>query len=165
MARSWRDFEAQSRLANACDNSDNSDVSSPGPLVRHTNVTNVTNVRSLPSDLQAGLVRLQAMSAPRITRPQVWPEIVSDALRLASEGWAPQAIALGWGPLDLWGCSPDGGGNPDHEGLALWLDGRRILLLDERTCIVDAGAGARVVFTRRPFEGAVLLWEIAGVAR
>jgi hypothetical protein len=67
--------------------------------------------------------------------------------------------------LDLWGCSPDIGGNPDHDGLAVWLDGRRILLLDERTCIVDAGAGARAVFTRRPIDGAVLLWEIDGVVR
>jgi hypothetical protein len=62
--------------------------------------------------------------------------------------------------MDLWGCSPVPGGNTDHEGLAVWLDGRRILLLDERTCIVETGPDARSIFNRRSTEGAVFLWDL-----
>ncbi len=116
----------------------------------------------LPAELCDGLRHLQSMRPPNITRPQVWCAVVADAVRLAADGWASQALALGWGSLDLWGCSPDAGGNPDHDGLTLFLNGRRILLLDGRTCIVDAGAGARAVFTRRASTaGAVLLWDIS----
>ncbi len=114
----------------------------------------------LPADLREGLGRLQAMKPPNVTRPQVWCAVVADAVRLAAYGWASQALSLGWPPLSLWGCSPTICGNPDHDGLAVWLDGRRILLLDEQTCIVDAGAGARAVFTRQAPMGAVLLWDL-----
>ncbi|MGI8705064.1 MAG: hypothetical protein ACR2JJ_04610 [Sphingomicrobium sp.] len=115
----------------------------------------------LPADLRDGLRRLQSMKPPNVTRPQVWCAVVADAVRLAADGWASQALSLGWPPLSLWGCSPTIGGNPDHDGLAVWLDGRRTLLLDERACIVDAGAGARAVFTRQAAMGAVLLWDLA----
>lgn len=152
----WLDLAAQ--LEAEPGNWDNRDDSDNSPA----NVPNVPNVPySLPATIRAGLVSLQAMAAPRITRPEIWPGVVADALRLSSEGWAAQAMGLGWSPLDLWGCSPVTRGNPDHDGLAVWLDGRRILLLDERTCIVNAGTGARAVFTRRRSTGAALLWNIS----
>ncbi len=124
----------------------------------------VARFHELPAACADGFARLQAMPPPRITRPEVWSEIVADALRLAADGWAMQALALGWTSLDLWGCSPVARGNPDHGGLAVWLDGRRILLLDERTCIVDAGAGARAVFTRREPAVGMLLWDLGKAA-
>lgn len=122
---------------------------------------------SLPDALIRGLEALTRMVPPRITKPEVWPVVVADALRLADDGWAAQALGLGWGPVDIWGCSPDVGGNPDHDGLAVWLAGRRVLLLDERTCIVETGPVARSVFTRRkvPPAGAVLLWDLGKGAR
>ncbi len=152
----WLDLAAQLEAeAGSGDNRDDRDNST-------ANVPNVPNVpQSLPAAVRAGLATLQTMAAPRITRPEIWPGVVEDALRLAGDGWAVQALSLSWSPLDLWGCSSVAGGNPDHDGLAVWLDGRRIVLLDERTCIVDAGAGARAVFTRRASTGAVLLWDIS----
>ena len=116
--------------------------------------------RLLPPAVTTGLARLQALPIPRITRPEVWPEIVADALRLVDEGWAQQALALGWQPFHLWGCSPDRGGNTDHDGLAVMLAGRRIVLLDERMALIEAGTGAHALFNVRPMPGAVLLWEL-----
>ncbi len=152
----WLDLAAQLEAeAGSGDNRDDRDNST-------ANVPNVPNVpQSLPAAIRAGLATLQTMAAPRITRPETWPGVVADAVRLASDGWAAQTIALGWTPLDLFGAITDPEGDPAADGLAVWLDGRRILLLDERTCIVAAGAGARAVFTRREPAGAVLLWDIS----
>lgn len=116
----------------------------------------------LPAPIKDGLRRLKAMRPPRLNRPNMWPEIVADALRLASEGWAHHALALGWGPLQLWGCSPAAGGLVDLEGLAIWLSGRRVLLINERTCIAaNITTSAHSIFTRRSTDGAVFLWDLS----
>ncbi len=162
----WIDLAARMQAdGETCANSANSaktppDRIEPAPIGPNDTVGTV----SFPADVVVGLKALQAMAAPRIARPEIWPGVVADAFRLTSEGWAAQALSLGWTPLDLWGCSPVARGNPDHEGLAVWLDGRRILLLDERTCIVDAGAGARAVFTRREPAVGALLWDLGKAA-
>lgn len=118
-----------------------------------------TNLR-LPDDLRAGLNKLRVMIAPPITKPEVWPVIVEDAVGIASGGWARMALALGWNPLDLFGCSPDG----DFEGLAVWLAGRRLVLVDERSAIVAEG-DRRSVFNRRGTEGAMFLWDLGARAQ
>lgn len=101
------------------------------------------------------------MQAPRITLPQVWPEIVADAARLASEGWAAQALALGWKELELFGCCGEPKGEPMQAGLAVWLAGRRVLLLDALSCLVEDGPNARAVFYGRSVApGGVFLWDL-----
>lgn len=120
--------------------------------------------RGLPPDIVAGLGLLQSMPAPRITRPEVWAGIVADAVRLGRDGWAAQALGLGWDPLQLWGCSPVPSGNADHDGLTVWLEGRRVLLLDDASCIVEAAPMSHAVFNRRPADGAVYLWDLGARA-
>lgn len=120
---------------------------------------------SLPSALLRGLKKLQSSGAPDISQPNLWPQVVSDAVRLLEEGWVERALALGWSLLDLWGASPELGGNVDHEGLAVWLAGRRILLLDQSSCTVRTGPNRWSVFNRRPVPGAVFLWEIGRATR
>lgn len=100
------------------------------------------------------------MNPPHLSVPAAWGRVVADAERLAVNGRAGQALALGWSLFDVWGSSPDVGGNPDHDGLAVWIEGRRVLLLDERTCIVATTATQRSLFNRRDVAGAVLLWEL-----
>lgn len=142
-------------------NSANSANSCPEPVAEGPNGTNGTNgTTPLPTDIVAGLKRLGGMAAPRITRPEVWPQVVADAQRLVAEGWAAQAIGLGWAPLHLWGCSPEKGGNEAQDGLAVVLAGRRIVLLDDRSAIIESAAGTRRVFNVLPMAGAVMLWEL-----
>ncbi len=153
----WLDLAAEMLGgAEPCANSANRANSPPDA----PNGTNGTNGTALPAALAAGLASLRAKPAPRITRPDVWPEIVADAERLARCGWAAQALALGWEPLQLFGCSPAAGGIADLEGLAVWLAGRRIILLDSRSVIVANGPRSRSIFNRRSMDGAVFLWEL-----
>jgi hypothetical protein len=131
-------------------------VSSPEGETRET---------SLPADLVAGLARLQGMRPPRIKAPEVWPTVVADAVRLAAEGWAEHALALGWKDKELFGTCGLPGGDGAQEGLAVWLAGRRVLLLDALSCIVDVGAGGRAIFYGRSVRpGGVFLWDLGRAA-
>ena len=108
---------------------------------------------NLPPDIAAGLARLPSLPSPPLSLP-VWPDIVADALRLVNEGWAATALGLGWSPLHLWGA------HLDTPGLAVWLCGRRIVLLSETSCTVADGPDRRAVFNcRQPAPGTCFLWE------
>ena len=71
-----------------------------------------THETELPHGVTAGLRRLNVMRPPRLLKPDAWPVAVSDALRLARDGWAAKALALGWHELDLFGAVPDPRGRP-----------------------------------------------------
>jgi len=114
----------------------------------------------IDADMADGLLRLQNMTPPRIAKPEVWREVVADCVRLATEGWANEAMKQGWCPHSLWGVSPAAGGMADLEGLGVFLAGRRIVRIKPRFCEIDAGPGARIFFNRRSMEGAVLVWEL-----
>jgi hypothetical protein len=115
---------------------------------------------SLP--IAAGLASLAKMNPPRRLKAGCrWDEIKGDAARLAAEGWALNALALGWHPLELFGCG--GQSSSDFEGLAVWLSGRKVALLDERSAVAAHG-GAHFIFNRRhgfdpSTSGGVFLWE------
>lgn len=147
-----------------CANSANRANRGPATADPVPNGTNDTiGTAPLPASVVMGLRSLAKMAAPRVTRPEVWPEIVADALNLASEGWAVRALSLGWSPLNLWGCSPLRGdeANPDHDGLAVRLCGRRLILLDDSGALIDAGGNHRARFSRRHHsDGAIFLWEL-----
>lgn len=117
-------------------------------------------VPPLPTDVRTGLARLRAMPRPRMAQPENWGGIVSDCVGLAAQGWAQAAIALGWSPLNLWGVSPAAGCLLELEGLGIWLARRRVLLLDQTSCIVESGPHRRSIFHRHQMEGAVLLWDL-----
>jgi hypothetical protein len=108
---------------------------------------------TLPNSMTYGLIQLERMPAPRGATPEVWREVVSDAIRLRDDGWAAQALALGWEPIHLWGWSPD------RDGLAVMLRERRIALIDEASAIIDDGGKSRVYYWARPMPAAKLLWE------
>jgi hypothetical protein len=72
------------------------------------------------------------------------------------------AAALGWGPLDLFGCDRD---RPfariDQAGLLWLLNGDRLVALSENTATIETCTGARQTFGRKPTEpGRVLVWEL-----
>jgi hypothetical protein len=160
MSRSWRDYLAATPPPDACDNSDNRDVRSDSEPETRPIVTNVTNVTGIPSDIVAGLERLKGAAAPRTSNPERWPAVVADALRLAADGWAAQALKLGWSPLDLFGAVTDKRGDPNGDGLAVKLCGRPLLALCASFATVSDGTGARTYLYRGSNAGARLLWQL-----
>jgi hypothetical protein len=157
MARSWRDYETG---IPTCDKTDNRDKTAVEALRHGGFVRNVSSVTALPSDISSGLATLRSMAAPRLHDPDRWSGVVSDALRLARDGWASKALALGWTDLDLFGAVPDRDGDPAGDGLAVWLAGRKLLALTAVYAVVDDGNGGRAFFNKREAEGAVLLWSL-----
>jgi len=100
----------------------------------------------LPTDINAGLEKLRAMRCPCIRRPELWDEMKADALRIATEGWATQAIALGWELLQIFGYQPSD--DPDDFSLAVELAGRSIVAVDESRFYLRQG-DVRSFFGRR----------------
>jgi hypothetical protein len=110
--------------------------------------------------IEAGLQQLAGMTPPTISKPPMWWEVRADALRLASDGWVTKALALGWEPLHLFGCSGEAGGDPDQEGLAVQLAGRVVLLLNDTSAIISGAPGVYACFNIRPMPQAVFLWDL-----
>jgi hypothetical protein len=118
----------------------------------------------LPHDLAASLRALENMPAPRkIEQPENWRGIVQDALAIAGAGWAAKAIALGWSAGDLFGVGPRD--DWEFSGLAVWLRGRSIVLLDEQRAIATDDT-RHAAFNRdkighgtQPTISPVMLWE------
>jgi len=123
------------------------------------NGANGTNgMGALPLSVSQGLMRLRTMRPPRrLLTPANWAGVVADAEALVVEGWAGQALRLGWQPIELFGVSDD------FDGLAVWLNARKMVLLDERMAIaIDIGGRSRFYFNRRaPDRATVMLWEWA----
>jgi hypothetical protein len=120
----------------------------------------------LPDNLAASIHRLETLPPPRkLEHPENWPGVVADALTIAREGWAAKALALGWTAGDLFGIGARD--DWDFQGLALWLNGRRILMLDAKHAIVAGNqADYRSAFTRggmrhgtHPTVTPVMLWD------
>lgn len=123
----------------------------------------VTPPISLPADIAAGLVRLRNMRPPRVQRPELWGEIVRDALRIETEGWAVQAIGLGWDAYAIWGVEPSSDPDQWNEGLAVQLAGRPIRAIDATAFYIQDG-DRRILFNRRPRPGLTkYLWDLDGI--
>ncbi len=120
----------------------------------------------LPHDLAAALFRLETLPPPRKLEPAAnWRGVIADAMTLARDRWAAKAMALGWTAGDLFGIGQRD--DWDFQGLAVWLDGRRIIMLDAERAIVAGNPGDyRSAFVRcgmrhgtRPTIEPVMLWE------
>ncbi|WP_395000408.1 hypothetical protein [Sphingomonas sp.] len=98
------------------------------------------------------------MACPRNLNPTRWPIAVRDSVKLGADGWAAKAIALGWSDLDLFGVVAAREGDPDADGLAVKLAGRRLLALCASFATIDSVAGGRVYLHRGNNDGARLLW-------
>jgi len=116
--------------------------------------------RPLPEDVAKGLVKRRLMLPPRITNPVVWPEIVADAVRIADEGWAAQALGLGWEPLHLFGVEPSTDPDTWDYSLAAMLAGQSIRAVDEQRFYLRDGE-VRCFFEKRPRPAlSKFLWEL-----
>jgi hypothetical protein len=125
----------------------------------------------LPVSLATDLRRLEGLPPPKgLEKAGNWRGVVLDALTIARDGWASKALALGWQPRDLFGIGPRD--DWDFQGLAVWLDGNRMFLLDERRAVAVTCSGDRQYFVRggmrhgtHPMIEPVMLWDFGRAQR
>lgn len=118
------------------------------------------NGHGLPPALQDGLRRLATANPRRVSDKAVWRAIVADAERLASDGWASTALALGWSEHDLFGIGPHD--SAEWSSLAVWLAGRTLTMMDDHRAFTTSGDVYYIERWGRPhtvFVAPVLLWE------
>ncbi|MEG8026372.1 hypothetical protein QP162_22000 [Sphingomonas aurantiaca] len=119
----------------------------------------------LSPELTADLRRLQALLPPaKIANAAHWRPVVTDALRVAREGWAAKAIGLGWSVHDLFGVGPRD--DWEFSGLAVWLAGRSLVSLNADYALAGGDDTLCSTFIRggmghgtHPNIAPVLLWE------
>lgn len=137
-------------------NSANSPATDDQTAPSGTNGTNGTP----PAPIAEGLAALASGVTPPVRCSDLWPQVVADALRLGSDGWASAALNLGWSPLDLFGVEADPDGSADTDGLAARLCGRRVLAICESfATVADPGDGRSYLY-RGDTSGGRLLWEM-----
>ena len=138
---------------------DNNEPCSNVPFPRARN----GGTSELPPEIETGLEWLGKSRCPREINPTRWPSAVADAVQLGEDGWAAKALALGWSDLDLFGVVAARNGDPDADGLAVKLAGRRLLALCASFATIDLGNGGRSYLHRGSNEGARLLWALGRV--
>jgi hypothetical protein len=118
------------------------------------------NGGTLPEDIARWVSKLRKMPCPSRVDPGHWRAAVRDCQWLCIEGWAEQALALGWTPLDLFGAVTDRRDDPAGDGLAVKLAGRKLLAISEGFATVENGPHGRAYLHRSNDPGARLLWEL-----
>ena len=96
----------------------------------------------LPPGIAVALERLQHTPGPWFRGDAAaWARVIDDAIALAVDGWAGKALALGWSAHDVFGIGPRD--SLDFAGLAVWLEGRTIVVLNaDRAMVRDRGGMA-----------------------
>jgi hypothetical protein len=124
-----------------------------------------------PRDWAEALARLDPNKPPGDVPPRRWMRFIDDCGRFLDGGGADKAAALGWGPLDLFGCDRERPfARVDHLGLLWLLNGGTVVELHRDRAMIERQGGARQCYRRRPVEvgRVVLAWELrepSGVTR
>ncbi|HYZ42789.1 MAG TPA: hypothetical protein VE687_19500, partial [Stellaceae bacterium] len=118
---------------------------------------------NIPRGWAEGFARLDAGRPPGDVPARRWETFVSDIGRFLDDGWAHKAAAIGWGPLDLFGCDRQ---RPfariDNSGLLWLLNGDKLVEIDRHKAVIERQSGARQTYRRKPISvGQVLVpWEL-----
>jgi hypothetical protein len=117
-----------------------------------------------PSAWADSFARLDATRPPGDVPPSRWRTFIDDAGRFLDGGWADRAAALGWMPLDLFGCDRR---KPfariDHAGLVWLHNGRKVLALTTDSATIENRDAPPHTYRRKPTleDGQVVLaWEL-----
>jgi len=117
----------------------------------------------IPRAWGEGFARLDPDRPPRDVPLRRWQRFIDDIGRFLDGPFCAVAAALGWGPLDLFGCDRE---HPfarvDHAGLLWLLNGGQLVELDRHRAIIETTAGTRQTFRRRPIAVGelALAWEL-----
>ena len=130
--------------------------------VEQEHAANVGCDGEIPRQWGEGFARLDPDRSPADVPSRRWLRLVTDVALFLDSAFCATAAALGWGPLDLFGCDRD---RPfariDQAGLLWLLNGDRLLAVSEDAVVIETRAGARRVFRRKPnAAGRVLVWEL-----
>jgi hypothetical protein len=108
------------------------------------------------------LARLDPVRPPCDIPPMRWLRFIYDCGRFIDDGWAARAEALGWGPLDLFGCNRDKPSARISQAGLLWLlEGRKLVALTADTAAIATQSGGKLTYYRRQLEtGGVLAWQL-----
>lgn len=110
------------------------------------------------------LARLDPDKPPADVPQRRWLRFIDDCGHFLDVGWAARAAALGWGPLDLFGCDRE---RPfarlDHMGMLWLLNGGTVVELHRDQATIETVSGVRQGYRRRPVEvgRVVLAWDMA----
>jgi len=119
---------------------------------------------NIPRAWAEGFARLHPDCPPADVPAKRWVRFVDDVGRFLDSPFCAVAAALGWGPLDLFGCDRERPFARIGQAGLLWLlNGDRLLALTENTATIAIKTGAQQTYPRKPSEpGRVLAWELAG---
>ena len=81
----------------------------------------------VPRAWAEALARLDPDKPPKHVPPQRWLRFIDDCGRFLDGGWADRAAALGWGPLQLFGCDRKRPFYIPHRGLLWEVNGGRLV--------------------------------------
>ena len=117
----------------------------------------------VPREWAEGFARLHPDRPLGDTPSARWVRLIDDIDSFLDAGWGVKASALGWGPLELFGCDRE---RPfariDQCGLLWLLNGRRLVIVTADTAVIETVTGARLTYRRKPTgPGSVLPWELA----
>jgi len=115
-----------------------------------------------PRSWGEALARLDPARPPGDISLNRWLQFIDDCGRFIDNGWAARAEALGWGPLDLFGCNRDKAFARISQAGLLWLlEGRKLVALTADTAVIGTQSGGKLTFYRRQLEtGGVPAWEL-----
>jgi hypothetical protein len=109
------------------------------------------------------LARLDPARPPDDVPLRRWFQFIDDCGRFLDEGWADRAVALGWGPFDLFGCDRfKPYARIDRMGLLWLLNAQKLLALGSDSAAISTPSGGSITFRRCPNEpGRVLAWQLS----
>ena len=155
-------------VAKQCSANSDESVDSAGDrdaLWRHSGEERAAIVEhesKIPRAWAEGFARLHPDRPPRDVPRRRWQTFIDDCGRFLEGSWAERAVALGWGPLDLFGADCD---KPfariDQSGLIWLLNGDRLIALGENTATIETRTGKPQIWRRKPSQpGRVLVWKL-----
>jgi hypothetical protein len=104
------------------------------------------------------VARLDQTKPPSGVSPHRWQRFIDDCGRFLDGGWADKAAALGWGPLQLFGCDRKQPYHVPHRGLLWEVNGGTVVDLRRDRAIIEINGGARRSHSR--VGRIVLAWEL-----
>jgi hypothetical protein len=109
-----------------------------------------------------GIKELNLYHPPGDVPPERWFQFIDDSRSFVDSGWAVKAIALGWDPLELFGCDAD---RPfariDRLGLVWFLNGCTLVALTAASATYETRrTGARLTLWRKSAANRVMPWEL-----